>query len=488
MRRWLRGFLLVLVASVFVVLSVVVGRAVVVEGPEKSVERVDVEVVAADRAVERLSQAVQYPTISPESPDETPESFVELREYLETEFPVFHEIAERQLAGDLTLHFTVEGTEPDAPHVVFLAHQDVVPVEEGTEDDWEHPPFSGAVADGFVWGRGTLDNKQNVMALLEAAETWFEEGGEPERTLHFVFGHDEEIGGLDGAATVAEGLESEGVDVETVYEEGLVITDGIIPGVDEPVALVGVTEKGYLTVEVTAEATGGHSSMPPRDLAVVRLARAIDKLEANPRPAAIDGPALAMFDRVAPEMDFLHRLLFRNLWLFEPLILGELVAVPSTNAAVRTTAAPTVLRAGDTENVLPQQAVATVNFRLHPRDGIDEVIAGLEELIGGEHITVEAVGEMRAEPSPVASMESPGFAAIEEAFAEVFGEIVLAPNVLVAATDSRHFTDLTDDIYRFTPVVLTDDDLERIHGTNERIGVEAYLDLIRYYSRLLRRW
>ncbi len=485
MSRW-RWVAAVVGLVIAVLVAVVLVRACQVESPAVPAEQVDVQLDDPDEAVQRLSEAIQIPTVSPEDEDDI-EPFVELREQLEEWFPRFHHEAQRQLVSDLTPHYTLEGADPDAKDVVFLAHKDVVPVEEGTEDDWTYPPFSGAVEEGYIWGRGTLDNKHNMMALLEAAEAMLEEGKRPQHTLHFVFGHDEEIGGMEGARVVADNMKQQGLDVQAVYDEGLVVTDGIVPGVDEPLALVGIVEKGYLTVRLTARGEGGHASMPPKDLAISNLLAAVSALETSPMPAAVDGPVEMMFDRAVAEMGFGHRVVFRNLWLFEPLVLSQMVDQPSSNAAVRTTAAPTVLRAGQTENVLPQTAEALVNFRIHPRDSIDDVMAYLEGLVGDE-VQVEKLERMQSEPSPVASVHSRGYEAIETAFAEVFGDVALAPSIVVAATDARHFSGLTDDVYRFTPVVLDADDLERIHGTDERVGVEAYLDLVRYYHRLLRHW
>lgn len=488
MKRRVKIGIVSLGAIAVVLIAVVVGRAVVVDSPDRIAEPADVEISDADRAVERLSVAIQHPTVSPAEPHDDLTPFVELRGQLEKFYPAFHEAAERRIVGDATLHFTLSGEDPDAPHVVFLAHKDVVPVEPGTEDDWTHRPFSGAVADGFVWGRGTLDNKHNMMALLEAAEFLLERGESPKHTQHFVFGHDEEIGGLEGAKQVADQMADDGIEVAAVYDEGLVITDGIVPGIDGPVALVGISERGYLTVEIEATAEGGHASMPPDELAVARLAEAITSLRENPRPAKLDGPSRQLFEALAPEMGFGYRLLFRNLWLFEPLVVGQLTGAASTNASVRTTAAPTMLRSGERENVLPQKAVATVNFRIHPRDDIDTIMEYLDDVVGGEHVSVSAIGEMHSEPSPVAATDTAGYRAIETAVGEVFGDIPVAPALVVALTDARHFTELTDDVYRFAPVVLTDDDLDRIHGTDERIGVEGYVDLIRYWQQVLGQW
>ncbi len=466
--------------------AVLLIRAMTAQDHEVRVEPMDVA-VSVDGAAERLAQAIREPTISPWYPEDDVEPFVRLREFLEESFPRVHEVAERRLVNDLTLHYVIEG-DPGSSHVVFLAHMDVVPVEETTLSEWTHPPFDGVVADGFVWGRGTLDNKQNVMAIMEAAEQWLEEGARPEHTLHFVFGHDEEVGGTRGAKVVADEMKANGLEVVAVFDEGLVIADGLVPGVDEPVGLVGITEKGYLTVEIVARGDGGHASMPPEGLAVVRLSEAMQRLRDHPMPAALDGPTEMMLERTAPRMNFGYRVLFRNLWLFRPVVLGQMTAQPSTNAVVRTTAAPTMLRASPRENVLPQQAVGTVNFRIHPRDSIDGVLRYLEELLPEEYYQVEPIGEMRAEPSPLARLEGPGYEALERAVTQVYPGLLLAPNMLVGAADARHFTGLTSDVYRFQPIPMTSRDLERIHGTDERIAVEHYEALIRYYAVLLRQW
>ena len=489
MYRWLKRLGIAIGVIVAVVLAIVFFRASGVESPQQPAQPVEFDVETdAEAALDRLSAAIQLPTISPTDPDADTVPFIELHELLEEKFPHFHEVAERQFINELTLHYTLEGTKYGESHVVFLAHMDVVPVEAQTLDDWTHPPFSGVESDGYIWGRGTLDNKHNMMAQLEAAEAWLERGERPEHTLHFVFGHDEEIGGMQGAHVVAEQMQEDDLDVVTVYDEGLVVTDGIVPGIDAPVALVGITERGYLTVEITASAEGGHSSMPPKELAVTRLADALNTLDEHPMDAVLDGPTRQMFASISSEMDFAHRLIFRNLWLFEPLVLSQMTGSPSTNAAVRTTAAPTMLRASERENVLPQQAVATVNFRINPRESIDDVLAYLDDLLEREYISVAPVGEMRSEPSPIARMEGPGYEALKRAFATTHPGVALGPNMLTGAADARHFTDLTADVYRFTPVTLDAQDLERIHGTDERIAVDDYLGLIDYYGALFRQW
>ncbi|WP_230467165.1 M20/M25/M40 family metallo-hydrolase [Lujinxingia vulgaris] len=484
---WIRAAMLIGLV-VTALLAVAIVRAALLS-PSTEPAELDPPSLSDELApITRLAQALTIPTTSP-TPD-TPdlEHFRELHRQLEEWFPRVHSRASKEVINDATLLFTIPGSEPDLPAVAFLAHQDVVPVEAGTESDWTHPPFAGAVEDGYVWGRGALDNKHNVMALMEALEQQLERGKEPRHTLHLIFGHDEEVGGTRGARVVAQRFQADGVKLAAVYDEGLIIADGIVPGIEGAIALVGITEKGYVTIELTASSEGGHASMPPKELAALKLARALERIHQHPMPAAIDGPTRMMFEEAAPHMDFGMRLVFGNLWLTEPLVIAQMAKSPSTHAALRTTFAPTMLRASPRENVLPQQATATLNIRIHPRDSIASVIAHINEVVDDPEISVTPVGEMRAEPGPLASMESQGFLALRDAVHEVFGPIPVAPNMLIAAADGRHFTSLTPNVFRFQAVALTARDLERIHGTDERIATEAYLDLVRFYVQLLQKW
>lgn len=482
----LRKVLFAFCGAFLLLLTILLVRAAFVEDPLEVVEAPDVEISFAGTEG-RLSEAIQLPTISLTEQGADRQAFLGFQQLLEEHFPVVHDEATRELVNELTLHFEIAGEDPDRPHVVLLAHYDVVPATEAA--DWTYPPFSGTIADGFIWGRGTLDNKQNVMAILEAAEDFLRSGNRPAHTLHLVFGHDEEIGGYEGARKVAETLARRGVEVVAVYDEGLIISEDLVPGVQGPVALVGITERGIANFEIEARAPGGHASMPPQDLAVIRLSKALQNLHENPMKASLEGPTSEMIRYALPEMNFGYRLLFRNRWLFEPVIVSQMAASPSTNAVIRTTAAPTMLEASPRHNILPQSARATLNFRIHPRDSIASVQEYLEELFADQdYITVRLSGEIQTEPSPIASLDGPGFKALQRALEAVYPEARIAPNMLVAFSDSRHFTDLTHDIYRFQPILLAGADLQRIHGNDERISINSYHRLILYYRALLSLW
>jgi carboxypeptidase PM20D1 len=359
----------------------------------------------------------------------------------------------------------------------------VVPVEPGTEGAWTHSPFSGAIADGFIWGRGTLDDKPGVLGILEAVEHLLAQGFQPERTVLLAFGHDEEVGGVHGARNIAALLRQRGVKPEFILDEGGAIAEGIIDGIVAPVALIGTAEKGYVSVDLVAQAEGGHSSMPPRHTAIGRLAAVIHGLEEDQMPARIDGVTKQSFEVLAPEMPFGPRLVLSNLWLFGPLAERKLSRDPAANSRIRTTTAATILHGGVKENVLPHEARAVVNFRILPGDTVADVLEHVRAHAGPE---VQVSARQATEPSPESDAEAPSFRLIQTTIGQVFPGTLVSPNLLGGGTDSKHFQRLSRNVYRFLPVRIHKEDLARVHGTNERIGVEDYAGVVRFYVQLVR--
>src|SRR5438093_1102666 len=332
--------------------------------------------VDAQASAKRLAEAIRFRTISSyEKPDQHAEALRGMRAHIEKSFPAFHAAAKREIVGRYSLLYTWAGSDPRAPPIAFLAHQDVVPVAPGTEKDWQQPPFDGVISDGFIWGRGAWDDKGNLYSMLEAAEAMAKAGFRPKRTIYFAFGHDEETAGTAGAKSIAALLASRGVRLDFVIDEGLLITEGIMKGLDRPAALIGVAEKGYATLVLNAQATPGHSSMPPRDTAIGMMSAALARLEDHRLPMQIRSTVAEMSDTLAPEMSGFNRVVLSNLWLFRPLLLREFEKSGPTEAMVRTTTALTIFNAGDKDNVLPGNAEATVNFRLIPGDTQESVNA-----------------------------------------------------------------------------------------------------------------
>jgi carboxypeptidase PM20D1 len=372
-----------------------------------------------------------------------------------------------------------KGTNAALRPIILMAHQDVVPAESPHE--WQHAPFSGAIVDGSVRGRGSIDNKGSLIAIMEAAEAAVTAGYTPQRTLFIIFGHDEEIAGA-GAAAAAEYLAARGIEAEFVLDEGsLVVADH--PVTHGPVALIGISEKGYASVRVTARAPGGHSSAPPRQTAVAVLARAIDAIVARPFPQRYAGATQAMLEALAAEAPWPARMAIANTWLFRPLLVRQLGASPQGAAMLHTTIAPTMLAASPQENVLPAEASVVINLRIAPGDTVHGAVEHLRESVRGLSVTLELEGRAQ-EASSVSPTDSEGFALIAAAAHAVFGAPV-APAPVIAATDSRHMAAISHNIYRFQPLQLALDEIDMIHGIDERLAIDALEKMIRFYSAVL---
>jgi carboxypeptidase PM20D1 len=483
--RLIRNIALAIVAALAILAAVLLFN--VVTHGSRQIQVATVPRVAVDEqgAAARLAEAIRFQTISNFlNPDSDAEALRGLQAHIEKSFPAFHAAARRETVATYSLLYTWEGTDAKAAPIALLAHQDVVPVAPGTAKDWQHPPFDGVIADGFVWGRGSWDDKGNLYAMLEAAEQMAKAGFRPKRTIYFAFGHDEEVGGISGARAIAAQLASRGVRLDYVIDEGLLITEGLIKGLDRPAALIGVAEKGYATLVLTAHATPGHSSMPPRDTAIGMMSAALARLEDHRLPAEVRGAASEMFDTLAPEMNGFNRVLLSNLWLFKPLLLREFEKTGPSEATIRTTTALTIFNAGDKDNVLPGNAAATVNFRLMPGDTQASVTEHVRRTIANDRISIEPFAG-NADPPPVTATASEPYRALNRTIREIFPDVIVAPGLMVAGTDSRHYTGITDTILRFTPVRANGDDLKRFHGTNERLGIQGFGDMIRFYRRLI---
>ncbi|MDP2602912.1 MAG: M20/M25/M40 family metallo-hydrolase, partial [Deltaproteobacteria bacterium] len=336
--------------TILAVLAILVGVILVrtVTFPSRQLRVAPAQVIAVDRdgMLKRLSEAIQFKTISFQEPtDSSVAEFERLHVFLAKSFPRLHEQLTKETVNGHSLLYTWNGKDANLKPMLLMGHIDVVPVDASTERQWTHPPFAGQMADGYIWGRGTMDDKVSVLGILEAVEHLLSAAFQPQRTIYLAFGHDEEIGGHNGAARIAELLRARGVDLEYVLDEGMNIVDGIIPGIAAPAALIGIAEKGYLSLELSVETVGGHSSIPPAGTAIGIISRALHRLEAAPFPARIEGPTRQMLEFLGPEMAWPQRLALANLWIFDPLVRKQLAASPLTNAIMRTTLAPTLFNA-----------------------------------------------------------------------------------------------------------------------------------------------
>lgn len=486
----IKRILLGLAAILLVVTAVVLTRTFQMSYDPSGVNPVDRHDFDTEAALDRLSRAVQIPTITLQDTSEmNHEAFRDFRAFMEEAYPRIHEHLERERVGadGYTLLYRWEGRNPEKASIMLMGHYDVVPVEEGTEDEWTYPAFEGIREDGFIWGRGALDDKSGTLSAFEAVEYLLGTGYQPEQTVYIAANHDEETGGNRGAARVAALLEERGVELDYLVDEGMPVAEEIIPDIESPLAMIGVAEKGSLTLRMEVTRDGGHASMPPQQTAIGELASAVHTLKENPMPGRFGTLLRKTFEPVSSELPFVYRMGLSNLWLFRPVVESRLSSLPHTNAAMRTTIAPTIFRAGMKSNVLPAHAEAYVNFRIHPRDSVGAVVDHVEETIDNPDVEIHSPDRtLDREASFVSDLTASSYRQLKQSIWETFGEIPIAPSTFLAATDSRHFHDLTRDIYRFRPIRARPSDRTRIHGTDERIHEDNYAEMIQFYIRLLK--
>jgi carboxypeptidase PM20D1 len=446
--------------------------------------------IAVDKAAvaESMAAAVRAKTVSGLlDPAGVAAEFDKLHAHLQARYPLLHASLKREVVGGHSLLYTWAGSDDQAAPVALLAHQDVVPIAPGTEALWKKPPFAGVIEDGMVWGRGTLDDKSNLVAQFEAVEMLLKAGFKPRRTVYFVLGHDEEVGGALGAVKIVELLKQRNVKLAWVMDEGLAVTEGVLPGVAKPLALIGLAEKGFVSLKLTANTAPGHSSMPPAPgaSAIGMLSAALARLDQNPFPGGVQGAAAGLFSAVAPELPFGQRLAMSNLWLTRPLVEPMLAKGAATNAMMRTTTALTIVNAGNKDNVLPGRAEAVVNFRILPGETTQSVLVRVKQVIADERIEVAPCCSPASDPTRLSSPQSEAYKLIERTVREVFPDSLVAPGLMLAGSDARHFDGITEQSFRFMPIRFNNEDLKRVHGTDERISVDQLADMVRFYHRLL---
>ena len=436
------------------------------------------------QVVERMAGAIRFRTISHD--DRTnfdADAFLAFHDYLRDSFPLVHERASLTLIKDYSLLFHFAGSDPSLKPVMLMGHMDVVPVDEVTLAEWTHDPFAGKVVDGEIWGRGTLDDKLSVMSFLEALEALIRDGFAPKRSLYLSFGHDEEVGGQDGAQAVAEYLQQQGIEFEFVVDEGGVVLEDVIESIDRPVALIGVAEKGYLNLRLRVDAPGGHSSTPPPQSALGIISRAIVRLEENPFPAELTH-IRKTFDAYAVHAPFTLRLAMGNTWLLGPVIKAVLVKDPGMAASVRTTTAATMASGSSKSNILPTRAEAVVNLRILPGETAAAVRDRVLDIIDDDRVQV--IMETSFDPSPVSPTDSRGYELLARIIRGFDDDILVAPNLLSGGTDARYFHAVSPNVYRFVMIRANADTLKIVHGIDERIAIEDYLMAIRFYYALIR--
>lgn len=433
-------------------------------------------------SLQHFQQAIKFKTISFGDPtlfDST--QFIGFRRFLERTYPNFHNKLTREIIADYSLLYKWEGKNSSLNPFILMAHQDVVPIEVATRSMWTVDPFAGEIKEEFIWGRGTTDDKINLISIFEVTEKLLQQNYQPERTIYFAFGHDEEVGGT-GAKAIAELMKSRNIIADLVLDEGGIITNEKVPNMSQPVALLGTSEKGYLSLDLTVEKSGGHSSQPAKETAIDILAAALLKIRENPFAANISESTQGFLNYIGPEMPFIQKLIFANQWLFEGLIISIYEKSPTGNAVMRTTAVPTIIESGIKDNVVPTLATATVNFRLLPGDEIKEVIELVRQKIDDERVKISTANSFLAEASSVTSVNSLAFEKVNEAVLKTSPNTIVAPLLLIGGTDSRHFGEISTGIIKFSPMI----DPIGFHGIDERVSLESYQTALWFYEQLLK--
>ncbi|GAB7191666.1 M20 family peptidase [Kineococcus sp. NUM-3379] len=439
-----------------------------------------------EAAVGRLRALLRFRTVSTADPAATDlAQFDALLAALPVLYPRAHGVLERRLLAGRTALYRWPGRREGDP-AVLMAHYDVVPAGE---DGWEHPPFAGEVAgEGearAVWGRGAIDMKGVLGALLEAADRLAAEGFRPRHDVYLDVGHDEEIAG-NGAPAVVADLRERGIRPRLVLDEGGAVVEGVLPGVQVPMAVVGVAEKGSATVVLRAREPGGHAAMPPRTTATARLARAVVRLDRHPHPARMSAPLRQMLRTVAPHSRQPYRWAYEHLHLTGvPLAWGLGRRGDVGGAFVRTTQAVTQLRGSPAPNVLPEEAAAVVNVRVLPGSGVAGAVRHLTRAVRDPGVSVEVV--QASEPSPLSPAHGEAWETLGAAIAAAYPGVPVVPYVMLQASDSRHFSAVSGHVYRFMPFDLTAAERATLHAPGERIRVSTYHRAVGFYTDLLRR-
>ena len=449
-------------------------------------------------AVDRLSQAITFPTINAAVPADIPDRdvFQRFEAFLATSFPNVHRTLNPESIGDPGLLYTWNGSDASAAPIILTAHYDVVPAN--TPEAWTHPPFAGEVTgdvsaetdggadSGTIWGRGAVDDKASLMAILEAAERMIQAEFVPQRTVYFAFGGDEEVTGQRGAGRIAAELAARGVSAACLVDEGTAVVENTVKLVKRPIALIGTAEKGYVDLKISLRGADGHASMPHRRTTIGRLAHALRRIERKPFPARMIPSVREFLTAIADAAPPAYRPILKRPRLFGPILKWILARDPKTDALVRTTQAPTMLSGSAAPNVLPATAETVINVRILPGETIASVCSRIVNVIADPSVEVEVLNPTGSgDPVDASPLNTDAYRGLGSVVSTHFPDAVVAPYLVTSTTDSKHYRDVAQAIYRFLPLRMDPELLDTVHGVDERIGVQSYLSMIDFYSDLI---
>lgn len=438
--------------------------------------------VAGDfnKQINRFSQGLQFKTISTPNYEEMDSAeFRAFINYLNQSYPLLQTHLDQNVINEYALVYRWPGEDPSLNPILFLSHYDVVPADKG----WTYSPFSGTVTDEYIYGRGAIDMKSVLFSLFDATEILIEKGFKPKRDIYFAFGHDEELGGKQGAAQISAYLKKQCLTFDAVFDEGGLVLPLNSGDTTMDVAMIGVAEKGKSTIRLKVYGEGGHSSMPPDNTALGIIAQVITQLENNQMESVIINPVFDFLCNISDNMSVMTSLALANRWLFEPFIINKMHKHPATAAMMRTTTAVTMARGSNAANVLPTEAEAVANFRILPGNTVDDVRKHVQNICAEYPVEIEILDSV--EPSPISPVGSNGYRQLAETIRQVYPNAAVTSYLTIAATDASRYYQVSPNVYRFIPIQITSQEQRGIHNINECISIDNYKRMIYFYEQLM---
>jgi len=433
-------------------------------------------------AIAHMTESIQIKTETPNDAYEfDTATFFAYRKFLEKSYPLVHKNLPRTVIDSFNYIYEWKGTDTGILPMVLMAHYDVVPVEGSAVKLWHAAPYGGEVKEGYIWGRGVIDDKSSMIEILEAAEAQLAKGFQPKQTILLCFGADEESSGR-GATAMVKYFKSRNQRFDIVVDEGGEISTEDMIEVKRPIASIGVGEKGYVTLILTVQIAGGHSSIPVKSTAIDILSKGLYQLRQNQMPAKLTPPIRAYLERVSSYTEnFGKKMALSNLWLFEKQVLSSMADAPSSNAMVRTTIVPTIINSGVRDNVIPTYATAYVNSRILPGETQKDVYNFVEKAVNDTNIKITYYNNYSTMPSPTTDINSKAFKRVENAINAIVDDVIVAPMVMLGASDSRNYREVSDGVINFTPITNG----KGYHGIDERMLVTDFQKGINFFSLLI---
>lgn len=458
--------------------------------PEKTErETFEKENVDVDRYRKHLSEAIRIKTVSHVDPNETDwAEFEKFHEFLKTEYPLITKNLSVETIGRASLIYHWQGKDPSLEPIALLSHQDVVPLEEGTEHEWTHPGFDGVDDGEFIWGRGALDMKNHLIAVMEAVETLLEEGFEPERDVYLLFGDNEEVMSTtdSGAMNIVATLKERGIHLDSVLDEGGAMLPVNVKGVidNKLLAGIGIAEKGYADYEVSLRGHGGHSSQAPKHTAIGKMADVIKDIESHQFKSHLSDNVFELFTEIGKNCTYPVRLVTCNLKLLKPVLIEVMKQIPPAASFIRTTTGITMAEGSPAANVLPQKASITINFRMMPGTTVEDVEKHIRKVVRNKDIEVKLLKGKN--PSSFSPTDSRCFNIIKKLAMAADENTIVAPFLVMGGTDAYHYQPICENVYRYAPFKASTELLLTTHGTNERLPIDCIEDSVSFFKRYVR--